>query len=437
MRTTPRPKLFRDPVHDIIDFDTNDPVERVLWSLVCTRTFQRLRRVRQIGFAHLAYHGAEHSRFSHSLGVVHVATKMVDSLELRGLNLSAERRLEVLAAALLHDIGHGPFSHAIEKVTGTHHEHYTARLIQDPSTDVHQILSGVSSALPERVAAYFTGQVEPKWLVLKDVVSSQLDADRLDYILRDSMATGVKIGVYDFERILSMLEVCDSPQQDGARRLAVSYRAREAVEGYLIARFHMYKQVYLHKVARSAEKMLEAIFERASELVRDGYTFAMDVPAGMQAILAQREVELEDFLDMDDADVWFMLKLWRRDPDPVLSRLAHGLLNRDLYKTVDLDRNDPVLVARVFDRANAIAQDMGLNPTYAVLADRAQNTPYKPYKTRTHSGFDESITIINKDGSIGPIDDQSDLIHLLGSDSYKMWRLCVPPELRERLLKTS
>ena len=179
MRTAPRPKLFRDPVHNIIEFDTNDSVERVLWELVCTRTLQRLRRVRQIGFAHLAYHGAEHSRFSHSLGVVHVATKMVDSLERRGLSLSAERRLEVLAAALLHDIGHGPFSHAIEKVTGTHHEHYTARLIEDPATDVHQILSAVSAALPARVAAYFTGKVEPQWLVLKDVVSSQLDADRL------------------------------------------------------------------------------------------------------------------------------------------------------------------------------------------------------------------------------------------------------------------
>ena len=252
------------------------------------------------------------------------------------------------------------------------------------------------------------------------------------------MATGVKIGVYDFERILSMLEVCQAdPKAGGARRLAVSYRAREAVEGYLIARFHMYKQVYLHKVARSAEKMLEAVFERASELVADGYTFAMDVPAGMQAILAQREVELDDFLDMDDADVWFMLKLWRRDPDPVLARLAHGLLNRDLYKTVDLDQNDPVLVARLLDRANAIAQDMGLDPRYAVLADRAQNTPYKPYKPRPRQGFDESITIANKDGCIGPIDDQSDLIHLLGSDSYKMWRLCVPAELRARLLETS
>lgn len=437
MTTSPRPKLFRDPIHDIIAFDTNDDVEQVLWQLICSRTFQRLRRVRQMGFAHLVYHGAEHSRFSHSLGVVHVARKVVNTLTRQGLDIDPIRRLEVLAAALLHDIGHGPFSHAIEKVTQTHHEHYTLKLIEDPGSDIHQILTNVDASLPGRITRYFDERpFDPQWYVLKEIVSSQLDADRLDYILRDSMATGVKIGIYDFERIVSMLEVHESAQGN-RRQMAVSYRAREAVEGYLIARFHMYKQVYLHKVARAAEKMLEAVFARASELYQSGYRFAMPVPVGMDAILLQKQVPLDHFIQMDDADVWFMLKLWRNDPDEVLQELATGLLDRRLYKTLDLDKDDPVLVARTFDRARELAKKHGLNPTYAVLADRAQNTPYTPYNPKNKKIQQGYISITDRHGQIRPIDQQSDLIHLLGTDSYKMWRLCLPERLRDEMKNSS
>lgn len=431
-----RPKLFRDPVHNIISLSMRDDVERVLMELIATRTFQRLRRIRQLGFAYLIYHGAEHSRFSHSLGVLHVAQRMFNSIYEDAGYDPVHDRLEVLCAALLHDIGHGPFSHAIERVTGIHHEFYTANLIQDPSSEIHQVLAKADPTLPNRLLPYFlkSHPLDPAKYALRDIVSSQLDADRQDYILRDGLHTGVRIGEYDFERIQTMFECHTSVDEKGrtSRRLAVSIRAREAVEGYLIARFHMFKQVYLHKAVRAAEKMLEATFARAAELYAQGHTFTMTPRPPMDRMLRGERLAPEDFIDIDDTDVWVLLKSWRHDKDTSLSTLARGLLDRDLYKTIDLDKDDPVIVARTIDRANEIAKQLGHDPRYAVLPDRAQDTPYRPYNP-AHTRGSSHIPIMDRAGNIAPIEHHSDLIHLLGHDSYKVWRLCVPADVRAHM----
>jgi hypothetical protein len=434
-----RPKLFRDPVHNIIAFDQNDPVERVLFELVQTRAFQRLRRVRQLGFANLVYHGAEHTRFTHSLGVVHVARLMFDAL---GDRWSEDARMEVLAAALLHDTGHGPFSHAIEKVTDVEHEEYTQQLIDDPSTDVHQVLASVDAGLPSRVAAYFGPRdaVPPKRQALRDLVSSQLDADRLDYILRDGLATGVQIGVFDFERIKTMLETyraeSDGDGSDEERvRLAVSHRAREAVEGYLMARFHMFKQVYLHGAVRAAEKMLEAVLRRAEALHADGRTFEELPSEPLRRLLVGERLDSESFVNLDDMDVWTALKAWRRDDDPVLSSLSGGLLDRRLYKPIELTGQDPDEVDAFLDRAESMARERGLDPDYAVLLDRAADTPYTPYDPE-HGDGGAHIPIITPEGRAVPIERVSDIVHLLGRDTYRILRVCVHPALREDLEAT-
>jgi HD superfamily phosphohydrolase len=428
-----KPKLFRDPVHNIIAFDLNDEVERILFRLIKTRTFQRLRRIRQLGFANLVYHGAEHSRFVHSLGVAQVARRMLAALD---CGFGEEERLEVMCAALLHDVGHGPFSHAIEKVTNVHHEEYSAQLVSDPESEVAEVLSEIDPSLPERVARYFGPRSEfpSDKHVLLDIVSSQLDADRLDYILRDGLATGVKIGVFDFERILTMLETYQGTSSDGrtSRRLAVSYRAREAVEGYLMARFHMFKQVYLHKAVRAAEKMLEAVLRRAEQLQREGHDFSANPSPRFSKLLAGERLTTEEFVSLDDTDVWISLKQWRLESDPILARLSAGLLDRDLYKTIDLSVEDAVDIARTLDRANELARQMGLDPEYAVLTDRAYDTPYTPYDPE-HGDVGAHIPIIGASGEVSPIEDRSDMVHLLGRDSYKTLRLCVPAELRERL----
>ena len=428
-----RPKLFRDPVHNIIALDLSDPVERVLFELVNTRAVQRLRRVRQLGFANLVYHGAEHTRFTHSLGVLHVARRMFSALE---ADFDDDDRLEVLCAAVLHDIGHGPFSHAIEKVTDVDHEEYTAQLIEDPDSEIHDVLSEVDGSLPGRVARYFGPRSEfpPDRQVLRDLVSSQLDADRLDYILRDGLATGVKIGVYDFERIQTMLGTYIGDAQDGEprTRLAVNYRAREAVEGYLMARFHMFKQVYLHKAVRAAEKMLEATLRRAEELRQSGHEFTHEVPATLSRLLAGERLATEEFVSLDDMDVWMALKRWRDDRDPVLARLAGGLLDRRLYKTIDMSDRDPVDFARLMDRANSLAEEHGYDPDYAILSDKARDTPYRPYDP-DHGHSSAHIPIIEPNGAVVPIERNSDIVHMLGRDTYKILRVCVPAEMRDEL----
>lgn len=428
-----RPKLFRDPVHNIIALDLEDPVERVLFELVQTRSLQRLRRVRQLGFANLVYHGAEHTRFPHSLGVLHVARRMFSSLE---HGFGADDRLEVLCAALLHDIGHGPFSHAIEKVTEIDHESYTAQLIEDPESDVHDVLHERDPSLPERVARYFRPRSEfpPAKQVLRDLVSSQLDADRLDYILRDGLATGVKIGVYDFERIQTMFGTYFEEPEESPRktRLAVSYRAREAVEGYLMARFHMYKQVYLHKTVRAAEKMLEATFQRAEQLYAEGYEFTDALAPVLEKLLSGERLATDEFLSLDDTDIWMALKRWRADDDEILARLASGLLDRRLYKTIDMSERDPVDFARMMDRANALAEERGYDPDYAVLSDQAADAPYQPYDP-DHGDSSAHIPIIAPDGQVVPIERNSDIVHLLGRDTYKILRVVLPDELRTEL----
>jgi len=429
-----KPKLFRDPVHDIVAFDQADPVERVVFDLIETSTFQRLRRIRQLGFANLVYHGAEHSRFAHSIGVLHVARRICESLE-----LDDNDRLEVLCAAALHDVGHGPFSHAIEAVTGVAHERFSRTLVEHPDAEARRLLAGVDETLPERVARYFGPRRDfPRQRqVFLDIVSSQLDADRLDYILRDGLATGVKIGVYDFERILAMLQIYEAPptdDTDGVVRLAVSYRAREAVEGYLIARFHMFKQVYLHKAVRAAEKMLEATLRRAAELVGNDYDFDHPLDPAFRKLVCGEDLTPDEFVAIDDTDVWVALKKWRHETDPILSTLSAGLLDRKLYKTLDLDPQDPVAIARLIDRARELARRDGFNPDYAVLVDRASDTPYRPYDP-TGGSAPAHIPIIDAAGEAIPIEQMSDLVHLLGRDAYKIIRLCVPAAIRDELRK--
>ncbi len=421
-----RPKLFRDPVHNIISFDQSDPVEKTLLEIVDTDAFQRLRRIRQLGFANLVYHGAEHSRFSHSLGVLHVARRICHTL-----GLSDEERLEVLLAAALHDIGHGPFSHAIERVTGIDHEAYSRRVVLEHEP-VRSILEKVDKELPNRVAKYFgvLADFPMKNRLLRDIISSQLDADRLDYILRDGIATGVKIGVYDFERIQTMFRIYTDAK---GRRLAVDFRAKEAVEGYLIARFHMFKQVYLHKTVRSAEKMLEALFKRVSFLLLHDYAFQLPLANHVKMLLSDQGLSAGEFCRIDDTDMWVSIKAWASEKDKPLALLASGLITRRLFKTFELNASDAVGIARVVDRTRALAEKKGFDPDSSVLVDRAEDTPYRPYDpTSQHAKY---IPIIDRHGNVCPIEEVSDIVHLLGRDAYRITRLCVPDLLRDEVKK--
>jgi len=347
----------------------------------------------------------------HSMGVAALARRMYDQLRPDG---DPAESLAVVAAALCHDLGHGPFSHVAERIGGYHHETVTVALIRTPGTGPHTVLSQYDPALPERVAGFYDKRnvMEP----LRHIVSSQLDADRMDYILRDGLATGVKIGVFDIERIIGMLEI----RQGG---VCVNFRAIEAVEGYLLARFHMYKQVYLHKASRAAERMLEAAIRRARQLDAESYGFAW-FPDGALARMVRGKLDgPRDIPHLDDMDVWFAMKRWATEEDDVLRTLARGLTSRRLYKTAPLPDGDAG--DRVMARARHVAAGMGLDPDYAILMDSSADTAYSPY--RPGSGKpDESIRIVTRDGSTAPIEEVSDVVRLLGQLKYQVRRLVAP-----------
>ncbi|MEL6182362.1 MAG: hypothetical protein AAFS10_25625, partial [Myxococcota bacterium] len=260
----------------------------------------------------------------------------------------------------------------------------------------------------------------------KRIVSSQLDADRLDYILRDGMATGVRIGVYDLERIMSMLEAYPD-------HLVINGRAIEAVEGYLLARFHMFKQVYLHKAVRAAEKMLEAALTRGAELLRQG-TLTVTNPA-LGRLLRHEPMSSHAYTSLDDTDVWVALKAWTTSSDPILVELCQGLLNRRLYKTLDLAvGNGHVRMSEAIEAACDAVKALGGDPTYHVMVDRAEDTPYKPYVPDATSN--PRPIMISRHDRLFRIEEVSEIAHLLGRDRYEVTRLCFPARFREPIIQT-
>ena len=256
------PKLIRDPVHNIIPFEKCD---RLLLQLINTREFQRLRRIKQLGLSQLVFPGADHSRFAHSIGVMHIARRIVDRVaQLRPGSVTDDQRIAVLAAALLHDVGHGPFSHAFEKITGEKHEQRTLDIIGSDSTEVNGVLKKADPDLPDRLKVFFDEDIEEEGRAqaeipgfLTQVVSSQLDADRFDYLLRDSRSTGAEYGRFDIEWMLQHLGMDDTKG-----RFFLGHKALHAGETYVFARYHMYRSVYFHKTTRAAEVMLRLLFRR-------------------------------------------------------------------------------------------------------------------------------------------------------------------------------
>ncbi len=381
------PKVVRDPIHNLIAFHDTE-WDRLLLKLIDCREVQRLRRIKQLGFSELVFPGANHSRFAHSLGVLHVAKKFLEQFDrVTGKPLTKEQRTFVLAASILHDIGHGPFSHAFEKVTDRKHEAYTRDIILDPSTEVHQVLAAYHAKMPEDLGNFFfADEDEPAPALpfdipayLTQVVSSQLDADRCDYLLRDSHATGTNYGNYDLEWLVSHVV----PQTD-EKRFYLTGKALSAIEAYVFARFHMYRTVYFHKTTRAAEVMLKLLFKRFKELVGGAATMesalavAPDTPRSLLAAFTG-QMSLGQYLTLDDQTVSEFLKACSLAQDKVLADLSSGLLNRRLYKAVDVSGLSNTAVG-----AFTVAVQTILPPPsaaeYLFVDDSPADTSYKPYE---------------------------------------------------------
>lgn len=385
-------KIIRDPVHDVIAFRLDEPDEQLLFDLINTTEFQRLRRVRQLGLATLAYPGAEHSRYSHSLGVMAVCRQMLDLLE-RWYPIDRNQRLLILCGALLHDLGHGPFSHVFERVTGLGHEDLGRRLILDPDSQVNQVLSKFDPQLPADVADLLAARGKRGFQ--HDMLASQLDADRIDYLLRDNLMTGSRYGEFDLQWLLRMLVI-----DPASGRLCVTTKGVSAVEGYLQARYHMYRNVYFHKVVRSAEGMVRLALQRARRLaIQERLDWPRPEDPFYRALLGQR-LSPSEFSELDDVSVMSCFKVWRQCDDEVLARLCDGLLFRKVYKTIDLSRiQDPLEVRAVVSSIEQAITAEGEDAAYALFYEEPSETPYEIYAPDAQS-LSRQILIRDSSGTL-------------------------------------
>src|SRR5499426_131770 len=313
-------RIYRDPVHNIIRLQTDSDEGELMMRLIDAAEFQRLRRIKQLGLGLFTYQGAEHSRFTHSLGAFHLMTRVLDRLS-ETYSIDTEDRVAARAAALLHDVGHGSFSHVMEKVLHFHHERWTVQVITDQQSEIGELLRSHSPDLPEKVASIIEGKFQPS--ALAQLVSSQLDVDRMDYLLRDSLMTGAKYGIYDLEWIINALAI-----DEAADRVYVQARGIYAVEEYLQARYYMFRQVYFHRTLRSAEAVLRSIVRRALNLYQHGKYVWHAVGTAFEKILRREELSIAEHLQIDDSDFVFHVKQWQDSGDAILRDLSQRFTGR-------------------------------------------------------------------------------------------------------------
>ena len=418
-------RIYRDPVHNIIRLRTNDDEGRLMLRLIDTPEFQRLRRIKQLGLGLYTYQGAEHSRFTHSLGAFHLMTRVLDRLGEKH-EIGADDRTAARAAALLHDVGHGSFSHVMEKVLGFHHESWTVKVVLSEETEIGRLLASYSAELPGNVAAIIEGKFQPA--ALAQLVSSQLDVDRMDYLLRDSLMTGAKYGIYDLEWIINALAI-----DEEGDRIYVAARGLYAVEEYLQARYYMFRQVYFHRTLRSAEAVLRSILRRALRLLESGETVWRAPDTAFEKVLRRKSLTLAEHLEIDDSDVIFHVKQWQRSADPILGELSRRFVGRRLFKAIDLDM--PVAERSDFlSAARECVQRAGFDPDYYFIEDRASDVPY--YNYYTAEGVEPKARIYVEDGYARPrireISEVSEVVRGL-QRGYELHRVCFPSEVKEEV----
>ena len=382
-------KIFNDPVYGFITIPSD-----FIFRVIEHPYFQRLRRIRQLGLAELVYPGAVHSRFQHALGAMHLMNEALQSLENKGVLISPAEREATLLAILLHDVGHGPFSHVLEHnlLRDVPHETVSALLIDRLN---HQFKGKLTLA-----TAIFKGSYSRAFF--HQLVSGQLDMDRLDYLNRDSFFTAVAEGKIGAERIIKMLNVFED-------QLVVEEKGLMSVENFLVARQHMYWQVYLHKTSLCAETVLLKIFERVKDLLGTGH-IDLPMPAVLQRFLGEEitlnrlEEEpdlLEMFVSLDDMDIWSAVKLWANHSDRILSVLSRSLLNRNLFK-IKFDKNYDLNILR-----NRLRQSW----TQTGIQEEDQKYFFREGLIRS-SGYDlhhSGIKILWKDGKCMEITEASEL----------------------------
>ncbi|MCU4174577.1 HD domain-containing protein [Carboxylicivirga sp. N1Y90] len=407
MATINKRKIINDPVYGFIKIPSD-----LLYDLIEHEYFQRLRRIKQLGLTHIVYPGAMHTRFQHALGAMHLMSSAVDTLRSKGHDISDEESEAVHAAILLHDIGHGPFSHVLENtLLEVSHEAISLIMMQDLNSQMNGKL--------DMALSIFNNTYQKKFL--HQLVSSQLDMDRLDYLKRDSFFTGVSEGVIGSDRIIKMLNVMDDD-------LVIESKGIYSIEKFLVARRLMYWQVYLHKTALVAERMLIHILKRAKQLVAEGLELFAP-PHLIYFMKEQLTIDkfqelpsiVENFALLDDDDIMSSIKVWTNHEDPILSKLAQNFVHRQLF-SIELSPS-PFDGKKVNSIKETIKERYKLENTedinFFLYSDTISNNAYNP--------SDERIKILYGNNTLVDITDASDMLNLsvLGKTVRKHY-LCYP-----------
>jgi uncharacterized protein len=401
-------KVFKDPVHRYVHVR-----DRVIWDLVGTKEFQRLRRIKQLGTTFLTFHGAEHSRFNHSLGVYEIVRRIIDDVFAGRPEWNNDDRLLTLVAALLHDLGHGPFSHSFEKVFDFDHEDFTRAIILG-NTEVNAILTKVSPDFPAKVAEVIAKTSEKKLVV--SLISSQIDADRMDYLQRDAYFTGVSYGQFDMERILRVMR----PKED---QVVIKKSGMHAVEDYIMSRYQMYWQVYFHPVSRSAEVILTKILHRAKQLFEENYMFKYR-PVHFDSFFSN-QVSLEDYLKLDEAVMLFYFQSWQEESDPILSDLCMRFVNRNLFKYAEFD---PAKEYKKLAELTGLFVKAGIDPEYYLVVDSSSDLPYDFYRP----GEEEErlpIHLLMKNGDLRELSRESEIVDAISGKRRTDHKLYFPADI--------
>lgn len=397
--------VFRDPVHDYIHIR-----HQIILDLIDTKEFQRLRRIKQLGTSQYTFHGAEHSRFSHSLGVYELARKICDRF-LRNFpeEWDDSERLVTLCAALLHDIGHGPFSHTFEKIFDTDHEQFTIDIILDDSTEVNAILRRVAPDFPNEVASVITKEYPNPQVV--QLISSQIDADRMDYLQRDAYFTGVTYGNFDLARILRVIR----PYKEG---IAFQYQGMHAVEDYVVRRYQMYMQVYFHPVSRGMEVTLDRLLTRAKDLYVEG---ALPLAVDLLEPFFENDYDVNDYLRLDDNVLTAIISTWVDSDDDYLRTLAEMFLNRKPLKSIEFNRETD---SEKVNYLQGLVDQLYYDKKYFTMTNRSSDVSYD-YSLKEKA----PISLIYPDGDVIDLSEASPIVRILSDSLHGNDRLYVPREL--------
>ena len=414
-------KVFRDPVHDYVHIQ-----DQIIIDLINSKEFQRLRRIKQLGTSSYTFHGAEHSRFNHSLGVYETTRRIVDKFEHNFPSQSTHdglwdvnERLVVLCAALLHDIGHGPFSHTFEEIFQTNHENLTQRIITSKETEINRILRGVDEEFPHKVASVINKSYPNQQVV--QLISSQIDADRMDYLLRDGFYAGVSYGTFDLTRILRVIRPFNN-------KIVFDFSGMHAVEDYIISRYQMYMQVYFHPVSRGMEEVLQNLFARAKYCYLHQES-SMKTPITFLKPFLLGTWTLEDYLKLDDHIMSSYFTHWCEEEDPILSDLANRFLSRKPFKSIIVNPEEKTELATAL---REVLFDAGFDAEYYFGENSSFDLPYDYYRLNAQTNRTQ-IELLTKDSQIVELSKVSPLVNSLAGKVRGDYRLYFPKELLDYL----